>query len=66
MTHNVNVYYDRNGDISYIPRKTNDAPTPYLKKIASLLQNNRTTMDVLAKTPVTKQDLLANAAVTPL
>ena len=40
--------------------------TPFLKKTATLLKENRTTMDQLARTPVTAQDLLVNAIVTPL
>ena len=64
MTHNVYQY--QNGMLVPVPLQKAITPTPYLKKITSLLQDNRTTMDVLAKTPVTKQDLLVNAAVTPL
>ena len=40
--------------------------TPFLKKTTTLLKENRTTMDQLARTPVTAQDLLANAIVTPV
>lgn len=40
--------------------------TPFLKKMSDLLKDNRVSMDALAKTPLTKDDLLANVIVTPL
>lgn len=51
-----------------VPTLINQKPriTPFLKKTATLLKENRTTMDQLAKTPVTVQDLLANVIVTPV
>ena len=51
-----------------VPTLINQKPriTPFLKKTATLLKENRMTMDQLAKTPVTAQDLLANAIVTPV
>ena len=60
------IYHYDHGDVVPVPTQKDNQPTPYLKKIASLLQNNRTTMDQLARTPVTPQDLLANAIVTPV
>ena len=51
-----------------VPTLINQNPriTPFLKKTATLLNENRMTMDQLAKTPVTAQDLLANAIITPV
>ena len=40
--------------------------TPFLKKMSDLLKDNRVSMDELAKTPLTKDDLLTNVIVTPL
>ena len=51
-----------------VPTLINQKPriTPFLKKTATLLKENQTTMDQLARTPVTVHDLLANAIVTPV
>lgn len=40
--------------------------TAFLQRVAKTLSENKTSMDTLAKTPVTKQDLLGDVTVMPL
>lgn len=40
--------------------------TAFLKGIAKAMSENKLSMDTLAKTPVTKQDLLGGVTVVPL
>lgn len=40
--------------------------TAFLKGIAKAMSENKLLMDTLAKTPVTKQDLLGDVTVVPL
>ena len=40
--------------------------TVFLKGIAKAMSENKLSMDTLAKTPVTKQDLLGDVTVVPL
>ena len=40
--------------------------TAFLQRVAKTLSENKTSMDTLAKTPVTKQDLLGDVSVVPL
>lgn len=40
--------------------------TKFLKSIAKAMSENKLSMDTLAKTPVTKQDLLGDVTVVPL
>lgn len=40
--------------------------TRFLKDIAKAMSENKLSMDTLAKTPVTKQDLLGDVIVVPL
>lgn len=40
--------------------------TAFLKGIAKAMSENKLSMDTLAKTPVTKQDLLGDVSVVPL
>jgi len=40
--------------------------TAFLKGIARAMSENKLSMDTLAKTPVTKRDLLGDVSVVPL
>lgn len=57
----------RNGTTLPIPtlvQKPNT--TTFLQRVAKTLSENKLLMDTLAKTPVTKQDLLGDVTVVPL
>ncbi len=63
------IYHYVDGVAIPIPSCTGFGPTPFLKKMVRLFEDNKVTMDELAKTPITKEDLddiFADATVTPL
>lgn len=57
----------RNGTTLPIPTLVQKPQTTvFLKGIAKAMSENKLSMDTLAKTPVTKQDLLGDVTVVPL
>ena len=57
----------RNGTTLPIPTLVQrPQTTAFLQRVAKTLSENKTSMDTLAKTPVTKRDLLGDVTVVPL
>lgn len=57
----------RNGTTLPIPTLVQKPQTTvFLKGIAKAMSENKLSMNTLAKTPVTKQDLLGDVTVVPL
>ena len=61
----VNVVYVDNTPIA-IPAQQGSHTTAFLLQMSRLLKENRTSMDVLSRTPVTEQDIWDSATVVPL
>ncbi len=61
----VNVVYVDNTPV-VIPTQQGPHTTAFLLQMSRLLKENRTSMDVLSRTPVTKQDIWDSATVVPL
>lgn len=57
----------RNGEATPIPILIQKPKTTmFLKRVAKAMSENKQSMDTLAKTPVTVQDLLHDVTVVPL
>lgn len=49
-----------------VPTQQGHHTTKFLLQMSNMLKDNRTSMDVLSRTPVTEQDIWDSATVVPL
>lgn len=62
---NTNITYVNHVPV-VVPAQQGSHTTAFLLQMSRLLKENRTSMDVLSRTPVTEQDIWDSATVVPL
>ena len=62
---NTNITYVNHVPV-VVPTQQRPHTTKFLLQMSNMLKDNRTSMDVLSRTPVTEQDIWDSATVVPL